>query len=90
MSVKFGTQANQEGPLEASDILTPEQLATRLQLPLSWVYKKSAESGMPVLHCGRYLRFAWPEVCAWLRNNSPIPKSSPRKRRRKTAADKLP
>ena len=33
---------SQEARLEPSDILTPEQLATRLQLPLSWVYKKSA------------------------------------------------
>jgi len=85
-----GTQASHEAPLEPTDILTPEQLATRLQLPLSWVYKKSGESGMPVLHCGRYLRFAWPEVCAWLRNNPPTPKSRRRKRRKKKAADKLP
>jgi hypothetical protein len=59
--------------LEPGDILTPEQLATRLQLPLSWVYKKSAASGMPVLRCGHYLRFSWPDVVNWMRNNSGNP-----------------
>ena len=55
--------------LEASDILTPEQLAERLQVPKSWVYKKAAQPGsIPVIRCGRYLRFSWPDVCAWLRS----------------------
>jgi len=53
--------------LRAEDILTPEELAERLKVPVSWVYKKSAASAFPVLRCGRYLRFSWPEVCAWLR-----------------------
>jgi hypothetical protein len=56
--------------LKAEDILTPEQLADRLQVPLSWVYKKSAADGIPVLRCGRYLRFYWPDVCAKLRSNN--------------------
>ena len=49
------------------DFDTPEELAERLKVPVSWVYKKSAASAFPVLRCGRYLRFSWPEVCAWLR-----------------------
>ena len=60
--------------LEPEDILTPEQLAKRLQVGVNWVYEKSRARGkhngkaLPVLRCGRYLRFAWPEVCDWLRN----------------------
>jgi len=57
--------------LEAADILTPQELAKRLKVPLSWVYKQTARRGpdcMPVLRCGMYLRFSWPEVCAWLRS----------------------
>jgi hypothetical protein len=56
--------------LRPDDILTPDQLAKRLQVPLSWVYKKSVQRGpkcMPVLHCGRYLRYDWPAVCEWLK-----------------------
>jgi hypothetical protein len=89
--VKFGEPPGQEAALEPSDILTPEQLARRLQLPLSWVYKHTDNSHsngnrLPVLRCGEYLRFDWPEVVAWMRSNPPIPRS-PRKRRRKKAAD---
>ena len=54
--------------LEPGDILTPQELAQRLKVPLSWIYKKSAANGMPVLRCGHYLRFSWPDVCAWLRS----------------------
>lgn len=61
--------------IEPADILTPEQLASRLQLPLSFIYEKSRASGkhgnpLPVLRCGRYLRFSWTEVCAWLRERN--------------------
>jgi len=47
------------------DILTPEELAKRPQVPVGWIYKHSA-NGLPVLRCGRYLRFSWREVCEWL------------------------
>jgi hypothetical protein len=67
----------QAARIEPGDILTPEQLAKRLQVGVNWVYEKSRARGnrgnsLPVLRCGRYLRFSWPDVCAWLRsNNSP-------------------
>lgn len=59
-------------PLPADDILTPQELAARLKLPLSWIYEKTRQSNsdpLPVLRCGRYLRFSWREVCAWLRRS---------------------
>jgi hypothetical protein len=59
--------------LKAADILTPDQLAKRLQVPLSWVYKKSVERGpknMPVLRCGRYLRYDWQAVSVWLQTRN--------------------
>ena len=64
-----------QGTIEASEILTPEQLAERLQVALSWVYAKSRARGkrgnpLPVLRCGRYLRFSWPDVYAWMRAGS--------------------
>jgi hypothetical protein len=59
--------------MESGDIVTPNQLAERLQVGVNWVYEKSRSRGkhsgepLPVLRCGRYLRFYWPDVCAWLR-----------------------
>jgi hypothetical protein len=59
--------------VEPGDVLTPQELAKRLKVPLSWIYKQSARHGpdsIPVLRCGMYLRFSWPEVCIWLRSNN--------------------
>jgi hypothetical protein len=59
--------------LEPSDILTPEELAERLKVKVTWVYEKCRAGGsygrnpLPVLRCGHYLRFDWNAVCAWLR-----------------------
>lgn len=58
------------GRIEPGDVLTPTDLAKRLQVKVSWVYKQAERRGpdsLPVLRCGGYLRFCWPEVCAWLR-----------------------
>jgi len=58
--------------LEPGDILTPKELAKRLKVPLSWVYKHSSgarKRTLPVLRCDGSLRFSWPDVCAWLRSN---------------------
>jgi predicted DNA-binding transcriptional regulator AlpA len=62
--------------IKADEILTLSQLAERLQVPKSWVYEKTRNRGqfgkppMPVLRCGKYLRFIWPEVEQWLRRQS--------------------
>ena len=61
------------GALAPGDLLTPRELAKRLKVPLSWVYKhtdKSRSNGqrLPVLRCDGFLRFAWPDVCEWLRS----------------------
>jgi hypothetical protein len=67
---------NMENTFNPQDILTPEQLAERLQVGVSWVYEKSRSRGrnggkpLPVLRCGRYLRFCWPDVCDWLRKST--------------------
>jgi hypothetical protein len=63
------------GPLKAEDILTPAQLAKRLQVKVSWIYESTRGRGrfggspLPVLRVGKYLRFSWPEVIEWLRTN---------------------
>lgn len=54
-------------------ILTPQQLAERLQVKPSWVYEQTRNrSGvrnpdpLPHIKMGLYLRFDWRDVLAWL------------------------
>jgi excisionase family DNA binding protein len=72
---KLETAPVNRAPIIPADILTPEELADRLKVGVSWVYEKSRAGGkhgnrLPVLRCGRYLRFSWTDVCAWLRGQS--------------------
>jgi hypothetical protein len=73
-TIKLAAMRPQAKGMEPGDILTPEQLAERLQVGVNWVYEKSRARGnngdkpLPVLRCGRYLRFSWPDVCEWLRS----------------------
>ena len=55
------------------EILTPQQLAERLQVKPSWVYEQTRNrSGvrnpdpLPHIKMGLYLRFDWRDVLAWL------------------------
>lgn len=57
------------------EIITPQQLAERLQVPASWIYNHTrpctAEGErIPCLRVGKYVRFRWgsPELMAWLRS----------------------
>jgi hypothetical protein len=38
-------------------LLTPEQLALQLSLPMTWVYEQSRQGNIPTHRIGRYLRF---------------------------------
>jgi len=64
--------SSNRGPIVPEDILTPDELAARLKVGVAWVYEKTRSGGkygrpLPVLRCGRYLRFSWTDVCEWLR-----------------------
>jgi len=45
-----------------SRLLTPEELADRLRVSLSWVYEQSRQGNLPTIRLGRYLRFDLHEV----------------------------
>ncbi len=47
-----------------SRLLTPEELADRLQVPRSWVYEQSRQGNIPTHRLGRYIRFDLNEVLA--------------------------
>jgi excisionase family DNA binding protein len=45
-----------------SELFTPEELAERMKLPVSWVYEQSRQGNIPTHRLGRYLRFSLVEV----------------------------
>jgi len=45
-------------------LLTPEELADRLQVPRSWVYEQSRQGNIPTHRIGKYVRFNLHEVLA--------------------------
>ncbi len=52
--------------------LTVDELARELQVPKSWVYSRTRIKGpdqIPHLRCGKYCRFDFEEVLAWLQQN---------------------
>lgn len=55
-----------------SGILTPEELAKRLKVPRGWISEKvrtrkqGSTARLPHFKVGKYLRFYWPDVSAWL------------------------
>lgn len=52
------------------DLLTPRELARKLNVPITWIYDRTREGGperIPHYKLGRYLRFAESEVVDFLR-----------------------
>jgi excisionase family DNA binding protein len=47
---------------EAAELLTPEELAAKLKIPVSWVYEQSRQGNIPTHRIGRYIRFDLHEV----------------------------
>jgi excisionase family DNA binding protein len=43
-------------------LLTPDELAAELKVPVSWVYEKSRQGEIPTHRIGRYPRFRLEEV----------------------------
>ena len=51
-------------------LITPEELADWLKVPLSWIYDRTRRAGperLPVYKIGRYLRFSVLEIEDYLR-----------------------
>jgi excisionase family DNA binding protein len=52
------------------EILTPEELADRLKVSVSWIYEKRrprCANPIPALPMGRLMRFDWETVVEWLK-----------------------
>jgi Helix-turn-helix domain len=51
-----------EGNGNGAELFTPEKLAEKMKLPVSWVYEQSRQGNIPTHRIGRYLRFSLAEV----------------------------
>jgi hypothetical protein len=76
-TAKFETVTGGQARLEPSDLLTPEELAGRLKVSKSWVFEQTRDRAkirnknpLPCIRLGKYLRFSWVAVCAWMSENS--------------------
>jgi predicted DNA-binding transcriptional regulator AlpA len=57
-------------PVDPANILTLPELAARLKVSERWCYEKTRSrclTPLPCIRVGRYLRFDWLDVSAWLR-----------------------
>jgi excisionase family DNA binding protein len=45
---------------------TADEVAARLQVPKTWVYRAAREGALPSVHCGRYRRFDDRDVERWI------------------------
>jgi excisionase family DNA binding protein len=45
-------------------LLTAEELAAQVKVPVSWVYEQSRQGNIPTVRIGRYIRFRLVEVIA--------------------------
>jgi hypothetical protein len=72
---KLETVPANQAPIDPADILTPEELAERFKVPVSWIFEQTRQraitrsEGKPPLPCHplgkKTLRFYWPEVSQW-------------------------
>jgi excisionase family DNA binding protein len=47
-------------------LLTAQEVADRLQVPDTWVYRAARERQLPSVCCGRYRRFVLEDVESWI------------------------
>jgi len=45
---------------------TADEVAARLRVPKSWVYRAAREGALPSIQCGRYRRFDDRDVDRWI------------------------
>ena len=54
---------------EQQELITISELSQKLKVPVSWLYSRTRERGegtIPLVRVGKYLRFNYDDVTAWL------------------------
>lgn len=57
-----------DGGAMSARLLTAEDVAERLRVPRTWVYRAAREGELPSVRCGRYRRFDATDVDRWIVN----------------------
>ena len=55
--------------LQQDELLTVDEIAGILKVPVSWIYERTRRRGierLPHVKLGKYLRFRMPEIQKWL------------------------
>jgi excisionase family DNA binding protein len=50
----------------SAPLLTAEEVAERLKVPRTWVYRAARQGELPSVRCGRYRRFDADDVDHWI------------------------
>jgi hypothetical protein len=73
----ISAEAHCPEPVFGAVLLTPQQLAVRLAVPTSWIREKTRTRArardsdpLPVIRLGKYVRFRWSDIEAWLLRQS--------------------
>lgn len=51
-----------------SELITAEDVARRLHVPPTWVYRAARNGDLPSVQCGRYRRFDEADVERWIQS----------------------
>src|SRR5277367_2810124 len=71
--------------ISVDDILTPEELAERLKVDVSWIYEKRrprCKNPIPAIPMGKTIRFDWDKIVSWLQAQAEADEKSIALRRR--------
>jgi excisionase family DNA binding protein len=58
--------STQRDKATGGELVTAEQVAVRLHVPQTWVYRAAREGSLPSVRCGRYRRFDVRDVDRWI------------------------
>lgn len=53
-------------PISINTLVTAEEVAARLRVPRTWVYRAARDGDLPSVRCGRYRRFDVRDVDRWI------------------------
>jgi len=68
--MKFLTEDGLPGKLNFQNLLSVNELAEKLNVPISWVYGKTRTGSIPMVRVGKYVRFQFDEVLEWLKHQN--------------------
>lgn len=60
--------------MQENELLTPQEVAKILQVPVSWVYERTRSRIIPVRKLGRYVRIPRNELEEWIEREGGINK----------------